>query len=113
METTVQVGTILIENRPLIMRTLNLESEPYSGPWGVLQSLTSSTLDQKIRSAGWNCFFMAAEVKGTAFGRLAARGIKSALNRIFVNVRKLDFSCIDVTRIEENRFVCMACITVG
>ncbi len=35
METTVQVGTILIENRPLIMRTLNLESEPYSGPWSV------------------------------------------------------------------------------
>ena len=29
METTVQVGTILIENRPLIMRTLDLESEPY------------------------------------------------------------------------------------
>jgi len=112
METTVQVGTILIENRPLIMRTLNLESEPYSGPWGVLQSLTSSTLDQKIRSAGWNCFFMAAEVKGTAFGRLAAKSIQRALNRIFVNVRKLDFNCLEVTKIEENRFLGLPYITV-
>src|SRR5437762_14375863 len=98
METTVQVGTILIENRPLIMRTLNLESESYSGPWGVLQSLTSSTLDQKIRSAGWNCFFMAAEVKGTAFGRVAPQCLQRALNRIFVDVRKLDFNRVEVAK---------------
>ena len=112
METTVQVGTILIENRPLIMRTLDLESQPYSGTWGVLQSLTSSALDQKIRSAGWNCFFMAAEVKGTAFGRLAAKSIQRALNRILVNVRKLDFNCLEVTKIEENRFLGLPYTTV-
>src|SRR5438046_8737351 len=103
METTVQVGTILIENRPLIMRTLNLESEPYSGPWGVLQSLTSSTLDQKIRSVGWNCFFMAVEVKGTAFGRPAAKSIQRAMKRIFVNVRKLDFNYVEIAIIEQDR----------
>src|SRR5207245_9266854 len=113
METTVQVGTILIENRPLIMRTLNLEIETYSGPSGVLQALTSSTVDQKIRSAGWNCFFMAAEVKGTAFGRPATKSIQRALNRIFVNVRKLDFNCLEVTKIEENRFLGLPDITVG
>jgi hypothetical protein len=112
MQTTAQVGTILIENRPLIMRTLNLESEPYSGPWGVLQGLTSSTLDQKIRSAGWNCFFMAAEVNATAFGRLAAKTIQRALNRIFVNVRKLDFNCLEVTKIKENRFLGLRYTTV-
>src|SRR5438128_8184732 len=98
METTVQVGTILIENRPLIMRTLNLESEPYSGPWGVLQSLTSSTLDQKIRSAGGNCSFMAPEGKGTAFGGLAARSIQGRWNGILVNVRKLAFNCLEATK---------------
>jgi hypothetical protein len=69
-------------------------------------------LDQKIRSAGWNCFFMAAEVNATAFGRLAAKTIQRALNRIFVNVRKLDFNCLEVTKIKENRFLGLRYTTV-
>jgi len=63
MATTVQVGTIFIEDRPLIMRALDLESESYAGNWGVLQSLTSSNLDQKVRGAGWRCGCLAEEVK--------------------------------------------------
>src|SRR5207245_11169503 len=55
---------------------------------------------------------MAAEVKGTAFGRLAAKSIQRALNRIFVNVRKLDFNCLEVTRIEDNRVLGLPYITV-
>jgi hypothetical protein len=42
MATTVQVGTIFAEDRPLIMRPLNLESESYSENWGVLQSFGGS-----------------------------------------------------------------------
>src|ERR1051325_829852 len=63
MATTVKVGSIFIQNRPLILRTLGLESEPYEGTWDVLHSLPSGGLDQKIRGSGWNYFFMAAEVR--------------------------------------------------
>jgi hypothetical protein len=112
MATTVQVGTIFIENRPLIMRPLDLESESYSGTWGVLQSLTSSTLDQKIRGAGWTCFFLAAEVKATVFGALAPKSIRRALKQIFAKVQEPDFNCLEVTKIVENRFLGMPYITV-
>src|SRR2546422_11247138 len=40
------------------------------------------------------------------------RSIQRALNRIFVNVRKLDFNCLEVTKIEENRFLGLPYITV-
>jgi hypothetical protein len=73
MATTVKVGTIFIQNRPLILRTLGLESEPYEGTWDVLHSLPSVGLDQKIRGSGWNYFFIAAEVRAFVFGRLTAR----------------------------------------
>jgi len=113
MASTVQVGTILIDDRPLILRALDLESESYSGTWGVLQSHTSATLDQKIRGTGWSCFFMAAEVKATVLGALAAKSIRRALKQIFLRVRKPDFNCLEVTKIFEGRFFGVPYITVS
>ena len=112
MATTVQVGTIFIEDRPLIMRPLNLESESYSGTWGVLQSFTSSGLDQKVRGAGWHCVSIAGEIKATVFGALAAKNIRRALKQIFLKVRKPDFNCLEVTKIVEGHFWGMPHITV-
>jgi hypothetical protein len=112
MATSVQVGTILIENRPLIMRPLDLKSESYAGAWGVLQSLTSSTLDHKISSAGWTSLFLAAEVKATVFGALAPRSIRRALRQIFARVNKPDFNCLEITKIVENHFWGMPYTTV-
>src|SRR5690242_4803946 len=99
MATTVQVGTIFIEDRPLIMRPLDLKSESYSGNWGVLQSFTSSSLDRKVRGAGWTCTPLAGEVKATVFGPLAAKNIRRALKRIFLKVRNPDFNCLEITKI--------------
>lgn len=113
MAATVQVGTILIDNRPLILRALDLESESYSGTWGVLHSHTSTTLEQKIRGTGWNCFFLAAEVRATVFGGLAANTVRRALNRIFLKVQRPDFNCLEVTKIVEDRFLGVPYITVG
>ena len=83
------------------------------GTWGVLQSHTSATLDQKIRGTGWSCFFMAAEVKATVLGALAAKSIRRALKQIFLRVRKPDFNCLEVTRIFEGRFFGVPYITVS
>jgi hypothetical protein len=112
MATTVQVGTILIADRPLILRALDLESESYWGTWGVLRSVTGSSLDQKIRTAGWSCFFMAAEVKATVFGALAAKNIHRALGQIFAKARKPGYNCLEVTKITRARFLGMPYITV-
>jgi hypothetical protein len=112
MATTIQVGTIFIENRPLIMRPLNLESESYAGKWGVLQSFTSFSLDQKVRSLGWNCVSLAGEVQATVFGSLAANSIRRALKQIFLKVRNPDFNCLEITKIVEDRFLGMARTTV-
>jgi hypothetical protein len=112
METTVQVGTIFIEDRPLITRPLNLESESYSGRWGVLQSFTSAGLDQKVRGAGWNCVSLAGEVKATVFGGLAAKNIRRALKRIFLKIRTPDFNCLEITKMAEDHFLGMPRTTV-
>ena len=112
MTPKVQVGTILIEDRPLVTRILDLESEPYSGNWSVVNAIDGFALDRKIHAAGWNFFFMAEEVKATVFGSLAAKSIEKALKRIFLKVRKQDFNCLEVTKMVENRFLGVPYITV-
>jgi hypothetical protein len=42
MTPKIQVGTILIEDGPLVTRILDLESESYSAKWGVLSCALSN-----------------------------------------------------------------------
>ena len=99
MTPQIQVGTILIEDRPLVTRILDRESESYSGNWNVVKAIDGFALDRKIHAAGWNFFFMAEEVKATVFGSLAANSIQKALKRILLKVRKQDFN---LPRSQEN-----------
>ena len=73
MTSQVQVGTILIEDRPLIAQALGIESDSYVGKWSVVGSLDGFALDRKIHAAGWNFFFMAGEVKARFFGAGGAK----------------------------------------
>ena len=112
MTPTVQVGTILIADRPQITQFLGLVSEPYSGEWSVVQGLDAFALDRKIHAAGWNFFFMAAEVKVTFFGSLGTTRVRNALRRILAKVRPQSFNCLEVTGIVAKRFLGMPYVTV-
>lgn len=59
MATTIKVGTVFIQDRLRIFRTLALESEPYMRKLGtLLQSRPNAGLGQRTRGTGWNHFFM-------------------------------------------------------
>jgi hypothetical protein len=105
MTATVQVGTILIEDRPLIAQALGLQSEPYSANWGIVKALDGLALDRKIHAAGWNFFFMAAEVKVMFFGAIGAKNIQNALKRMLGKLRPLNFNSLEVTGIVAKRFL--------
>jgi hypothetical protein len=102
---TLKVGTILIEERPLITKFLGLECDSCSGRWTVVRGLDGFALDRKIHAAGWSFLFMAAEVKVIFFGALGTKRIHNALRRILVKVRLQDFNCLEVTGIVAKRFL--------
>ena len=105
MPQTVQVGTILVNESQLMPELLGLEIQPYSGNWNLVRTLDGFALDRKIRGAGWNFFFMAAEVKAMFFGALGEKKIQNALHRIFGKVRHQPFNAIEVTGIVRRRFL--------
>jgi hypothetical protein len=113
MTPTLKVGTILIEDRPLITQLLGLDSEPCSGNWSVVKVLDGFALDRKIRAAGWNFFFIAAEVKVTFFGALGTKKLQNALKRILVKVKHQNFNGLEVTGIAAKRFLGVPYVTVS
>jgi hypothetical protein len=71
----------------------------------VVRGLDGFALDRKIHAAGWNFFFMAAEVKVTFFGALGTKKIHNALRRILAKARVQNFNCLEVTGIVAKRFL--------
>ena len=108
----VQVGTILIDEQPL-MFPFSLESEPYSENWSLARALDGFALGRKINAAGWNFFFMAGEVKAMFLGAIGAKKIRSALGRILTKVRDQNFNSLEVTGIVAKHFLGVPYVVVS
>jgi hypothetical protein len=113
MPSTVQVGTILMKEWPGMPQLIGFESEPGWGEWSMVKASDAFTLDRKIHAAGWNFFFMAAEVKTMFFGSPKAAKVQSALNRILAKVRPQHFNGLEVTAIVAHHFLGVPYVTVS
>lgn len=105
MPLTIQVGTILMKEWRGMPRLIGFETEPGWAEWSIVKVPDAFTLDRKIHAAGWNFFFMAAEMKVMFFGAIGAQGIQNALQRILRKVSHQNFNCLEVTGIVAKRFL--------
>jgi hypothetical protein len=113
MTFNIRIGTILMQDRPLMSKLLGLESDVYSQKWSVIRALNGFSLDRKVRAAGWNSFFMAGTITASALGSIKERSVRSALRRIFSRVRADDFNCLEVTGIVARHFLGVPYVTVS
>jgi hypothetical protein len=105
MPPTIQAGTVLINDSPVLIQLFGLQSEVSSGDWSVVTALDGFALDRKIHAAGWNFFFMAPEVKVMFFGAIGAKKIQNALIRILEKVKRQSFNSLEVTGIVAKHFL--------
>jgi hypothetical protein len=113
MPSTVQVGSILVKEWTGMAQLLGLEIEPCSGEWSQLKVPDGFTLEGKIHAAGWNFFFMAAEVQVMFFGSIGVAKIQNALKRILEKVKAQQFNGLEVTQIVARRFLGVPYVTVS
>lgn len=112
MSPTIHVGTILMKDWAG-MPKLGLETEPCIGEWNSVRALNGFALDRKIHAAGWNFFFMAAEIKVMFLGTLGAAKIHNALRRIVAKVKPENFNSLEVTEIAARSFLGVPYVTVA
>jgi len=113
MPSTVQVGTILMKERPGMPQLIGFEAESGLGEWSMVKVPDAFSLDRNIHAAGWNFFFMAAEVKAMFFGSLRAAKLQSALKRILDKVKHENFNGLEITAIVARHFLGVPYVTVS
>ena len=113
MLSTVHVGTILMKEWPGMPQLIGFETEAGLEEWSMVKVPDAFSLDRKIRAAGWNFFFIAAEVKAMFFGSLSAVKVQSALKRILAKVKQRHFNGLEVTAIVSRHFLGIPYVTVS
>ena len=73
-------GTILIESGTHLPQSFRLENESYPSAWKSMKStLNSYELESELATTGWTFFYMAGEVRATAFGFDRQKAVHTAL----------------------------------
>jgi hypothetical protein len=113
MTDAIKTGTILIENDASMPNSLRLEGNSYSGGWRSVSNLDLNQLDVAIHKAGWTFFFMAGEIKITAFGFDKERAVRRAVKRVLTNVESHKCNCVEITGVSEKSFLGMPYVNVS
>jgi hypothetical protein len=113
MTDAIKTGTILIENDASMPKSLLLEGKSYSGGWRSVSNLDLNGLDAAIHKAGWTFFFMAGEIKITAFGFDKDRAVRRAVKRVITNVEAHRCNCVEITEVSAKSFLGVPYVNVS
>jgi hypothetical protein len=101
----IEVGTVMVQNGTLLPGGLGLYPRIYSRLWRSFNGSESESADKKLRSVGWNFFYIAEELKAYVFGHQPGRMRDSALGRLLEKVRLANFNAMQITAIHTARFL--------
>jgi hypothetical protein len=113
MTDAIQTGSILIENDASMPKSLRLEGKSYSSGWRSVSNLDLNQLDVAIHKAGWTFFFLAGEIKITAFGFDKERAVRRAVKRVLTNVEAHKCNCVEITAVSSKSFLGMPYVNVS
>ena len=113
MTDAIKTGTILVERNASMPMSLLLEGKSYSGDWRSVSNLDLNGLDAAIHKAGWTFFFMAGEIKITAFGFDRERAVRRAVKRVITNVEAHKCNCVEITGVSAKSFLGMPYVNVS
>jgi hypothetical protein len=113
MTDAIKTGTILVERNASMPKSLLLEGNSYSNGWRSVSNLDLNQLDVAIHKAGWTFFFMAGEIKITAFGFDKERAVRRAVKRVITNVELHKCNCVEFTEVSAKSFLGMPYVNVS
>ena len=113
MTDTIKTGTILVETGALMPQSLRLENKPFASGWSSVSNIDLNALDTAIHKAGWTFFFMAGEIKITAFGFDNDSALRRAVKRLITNVESHKCNFVEITGVSQKSFLGMPYVNVS
>jgi hypothetical protein len=112
MPNHIQAGTIMVQPFESL-RTLGIESEPYSETWQSLGVRESSGLDRRLRESGWKLFFMANELKTAVPAWGGQKTLRRGVKRLLAQARLQHFNCLELTSVMRKRFLGIPYVSIA
>ena len=113
MTDAIKTGSILVEKGALMPESLRLEGRPYSSDWTAISSHDLDALGTAVNRAGWTFFFMAGEIKITAFGFDKEKAVRRAVKRVITNVESHHCNCVEIADVSLKSFLGMPYVNVS
>ena len=113
MAGSVKVGMILVKDGALLPESIKLETEPYSTNWRLVKNLDGYGLDRTVRGGGWTFFFLAGEVKASAFGFDREKATGKAINRLLTGLTSEQFNALEITQVASRYFLGLPYVTIS
>jgi hypothetical protein len=105
MPDAIKAGAILIEEGASMPESVLLEGGPYSSGWRSVINLDRKELAGKIHQSGWTFFFMAGEIKISAFGFDREKAVRRAVKGAITNVAAHKCNCLEITQVSPKSFL--------
>jgi hypothetical protein len=113
MTDAIKTGTILIETSALMPASVVLGAESSTSGWSLVAHPGLNELDTAIGKAGWTFFFMAGEIKITAFGVDTEGAVRRAMKRVITNVTSQNCNCVEITEVSRKSFLGMPYVNIS
>jgi hypothetical protein len=104
MPDLIQSGTILVQ-RSALQHSLGETGETYSGQWCSLGAKESVNLHGRLRTAGWQLFFMAEELRTLVPAWGGPKSVRSGIKRLLVRTSAQRFNCMQVSNVLREHFL--------
>ena len=109
----VQCGTMMVQQGLLLPEHMDMVTAKYSEGWQSVTDSDGCSVDRKLRQLGWECFFIAGELRAISFGFSQARVLKAAVRRLLATVRSLNLNCVEFTEVRRRSFIGIPYVTVA
>jgi hypothetical protein len=109
----ITIGTFLIANGTPLPDSMHLENQQYSKNWTSIANLNGTQIEGQLDKAGWTFFFMASQIKTSAFGFDEAKRLRTAVNRAIDGVQSMHCNCMEITGITSKSFLGLPYVSVS
>ena len=103
--TTIRKGSLLLAEGTALPAAVSLASDPCAPEWRLLNRINPKQLTELIQQAGWNCFYLAAELETTAWGWDQDATLQKALQRITAQTKAARYNCVEIKQVETHRWL--------
>jgi hypothetical protein len=97
--------TIFIKEDTPLPTSLSIETEAFLPGWWVVKNLDSQALTREVEGARWNFFYLAGEIRATAFGGDGLGALRRAVKRVLTKQEGQNFNSLELTKIVSKRFL--------